>query len=161
MFPLNGLPCTLTVMNRRLADHRIRSTCRELLLASGGALSGRALRRELRERYGAVGKTARVFEIWREESAATKAPLVTPEVAQMDARVKAAEKAAAEANARAELAELREQSHQDHWAMEIDRLREQLRAQPRYAAEIRKLQDQVMRLTVELHAARRLVSEAE
>ena len=37
---------------------------------------------------------------------------------------------------RAELAELREQSHQDRWGMEIDRLREQLRAQPNYASEV-------------------------
>jgi hypothetical protein len=158
MFPLECVPCTLVSMNRRLADHRIRSTCRELL-ASGARLTGRALRRELRTRYGAVGKTARVFEIWREESAATQAPKMPADVAQMAERLHAAETAAAEFKARAELAELREEAHQTHWAMEIDRLREQLRAQPKYAAEIRKLQDQVMRLTVELHAARRLLSQ--
>lgn len=145
-------------MNRRLADHRIRTTCRELL-ASGASLTGRGLRRELRTRYGAVGKTARVFEIWREETAVRQAPEVPADVAQMAERMNAAETAAAAASARAERAELREEAHQTRWAMEIDRLREQLRAQPKYAAEIRKLQDQVMRLTVELHAARRLLSQ--
>jgi hypothetical protein len=145
-------------MNRRLADHRIRTTCRELL-ATDVQLTGRGLRRELRTRYGAVGKTARVFEIWREESAATQAPRVPADVALMAEQLKVAETAAAEFRARAERAELREESHQTHWAMEIDRLREQLRSQPKYAAEIRKLQDQVMRLTVELHAARRQLSE--
>jgi hypothetical protein len=36
-----------------------------------------------------------------------------------------------------------------------------LRAQPQYAAELRRLQDQVIRLTVELHAARRALAPPE
>jgi hypothetical protein len=56
--------------------------------------------------------------------------------------------------ARAERAELREEAHQAHWAMEVDRLREQLRAQPKYAAENRRLQDQVLRLSAELQLLR-------
>ena len=160
MFPLKSVRCTLFAMNRRLADHRIRSTCRELL-ASGARLTGRGLRRALRDRYGAVGQTARVFQIWREESAASQAPAVPADVAQMAERLHAAETAAATASARAERAELREEAHQTRWAMEIDGLRQQLRAQPQYAAEIRRLQDQVMRLTVELHAARRLLAQPE
>jgi hypothetical protein len=160
MFPLSAVACTLFAMNRRLADHRIRTTCRELL-ASGARLTGRGLRRELRDRFGAVGKTARVFQIWREESAAIQAPEVPADVAQMSEKLRGAETAAAAASARAERAELREEAHQTRWAMEIDGLRQQLRAQPQYAAEIRRLQDQVMRLTVELHAARRQLSQAE
>jgi hypothetical protein len=145
-------------MNQQIAEHRIRSTCRELM-ASGGRVTGRGLRRELRIRYGAVGKTARVFEIWREELAASQAPVIAPDVAQMAARLQAAETTAAEALARAERAELREQAHQDHWAMEIDRLRQQQRVQPGYAVELRKLQDQVMRLSAELGAARELLAQ--
>jgi hypothetical protein len=145
-------------MNQQIAEHRIRSTCRELM-ASGGRVTGRGLRRELRTRYGAVGKTARVFEIWREELAASQAPVIAPDVAQMAARLQAAETTAAEALARAERAELREQAHQDHWAMEIDRLRQQQRVQPGYAVELRKLQDQVMRLSAELGAARELLAQ--
>jgi hypothetical protein len=140
-------------MNERLAEHRIRSTCRELLLA-GGRLTGRGLRRELHARYGAVGKTARVFQIWREEAAASRVPVVPPDVAQMAQRLREAETAAAEMRARAERAELREEAHQAHWALQIDQLREQLRAQPAYAAENRRLQDQVLRLSAELKAAR-------
>jgi hypothetical protein len=79
----------------------------------------------------------------------------------MAERLHAAETAAATASARAERAELREEAHQTRWAMEIDGLRQQLRAQPQYAAEIRRLQDQVMRLTVELHAARRQLAQPE
>jgi hypothetical protein len=142
-------------MNQRLAEQRIRKTCRELL-ASGSSVSGRGLRRELRRRFGAVGKTERVFQIWREESAPpANAPTDLTELLQ---RLKSAEAAAAENQARAERAEYREEAHQAHWALEIDRLREQLRSQPKYAAEIRALQDQVMRLSAELQAARAQLS---
>jgi len=137
-------------VNHRLSEQRIRSTCRDLL-ARQGIVSGRRLREELRERFGAVGKTARVFAIWREEVALAAVP---PDLAELKARLTVAEAAAAENSARAARAEYREQRHQDHWAMEIDRLREQLRAQPKYAAEIRVLQDQVLRLSAELQAAR-------
>ena len=147
-------------MNRRLAEHRIRSTCRELL-ARGSAPSGRALRRELLVRFGAVGKTERVFQIWREECAVKPAAAPVGALSDMAERLRAAETAAAEALARAERAEMREEAHQSHWAMEIDRLREQLRAQPKYAAEIRKLTDQVLRLAVELQAARVQLAQQE
>ena len=53
-------------VNHRLPEERIRSTCRELV-AKHGSVSGRRLREELRRRFGAVGKTERVFRIWREE----------------------------------------------------------------------------------------------
>ena len=143
-------------MNLRLTEHRIRSTCRELM--NGEArVSGRAVRRELRDRFGAVGKTARVFQIWRQEVQALEAEPASEgatDTAQMQRRLLAAEAATAETQARAERAEFRERAHQDSWAMEIDGLREQLRAQPKYAAQIRALQEQVLKLTVELQAAR-------
>lgn len=147
-------------MNRQLADHRIRSTCRELI-AGGGQVTGRALRRALRERFGAVGRTARVFQILREEALASSTPTVPSDLADLKSRLQVAEAAAAENQARAERAEYREQAHQEHWAMEIDRLREQLRAQPTYAAEIRELQSQVLRLSAELQAARSQLAQPE
>jgi Plasmid replication region DNA-binding N-term len=150
-------------MNLRLREERIRKTCRDLL-AGGARVSGRALRRELRTRFGAVGKTARVFQIWREESAPpVSAPASTepPDVVELQQRLRVAEAAAADNRARAERAEFREQAHQDHWSMEVDRLREQLRAQPKYAAEIRGLQEQVLRLSAELQAARRLLAQPQ
>jgi hypothetical protein len=143
-------------------DHHIRDTCRELMAA--GRVSGRALRRALRERYGSAGKTDRVFRVWREETArkseATRPQLPT-DIAELQRRLVAAEEAAKENLARAERAELREQAHQDRWAMEVDRLRQEVQAQPRYAAEIRALQERVLRLTVELHAERQLTSESK
>jgi hypothetical protein len=109
-------------MNQQLSDECIRATCRELLKAQG-SLSGRGLCAELRRRFGAVGKTTRVFRIWREECANAAVPL---DVANLKKQLAAAESAAAENLKRAELAEFRERAHQDHWAMEIDRLKQQL-----------------------------------
>ena len=76
-------------------------------------------------RFGAVGKTARVFAIWREEVAVAAMPV---DLAELRARLEAAELQAAEYLARAERAEFREQAHQDTWAMEVDRLRQELKA---------------------------------
>ncbi len=149
-------------MNQHLPDRQIRITCRELL-AHQPRVTGRHLRRVLKNQYGSVGNTARIFKIWREETAALaehqRTIALPTDTRELLARLQAAETTAEAQRVRAERAELREQAHQDHWALEIDRLRQQLRAQPNYAAEVRSLQDQVMRLTVELHATRRLLAE--
>jgi DNA primase len=116
-------------MNRRLSEAQIRATCRELLAKKNGPVSGRRLCLELRERFGAVGKATRVFQIWREETAAReKGSTQSTDSAELQRRLAAAELAAAENLARAERAEYREQAHQDKWAVEIDRLRQELRA---------------------------------
>jgi hypothetical protein len=116
-------------MNQRLTDHQIRSTCRALL-KGGRAISGRQLRRELLERFDAVGKTERVFLIWREEmredARAAEAAALPADIAELQRRLRLAETQAAANLKRAELAEYREQAHQDHWALEIDRLRREL-----------------------------------
>jgi hypothetical protein len=143
-------------------DHHIRDTCRELMAA--GRVSGRALRRALRERYGSAGKTDRVFRVWREETerkSEAARPRLPSDIAELQRHLIVAEEAAKGNLARAERAELREQAHQDRWAMEVDRLRQAVQAQPRYAAEIRELQERVLRLTVELHAARRLLQSSD
>jgi len=150
-------------MNCRITDLALRGVCRELL-GAGRPVSHRLLRQILHERFGATGKTARVLRIWREESAriaAAAKPLTDPpspalprDVQELQERLQQAEVHAAAQTARAERAEIRERSHQDRWLLEIDQLREQLRAQPNYAREVRTLQSTVTRLTVELAALR-------
>jgi Plasmid replication region DNA-binding N-term len=144
-------------MNRRLSEIQIRGTCRELA-ARGKKLSGRRLRRELADRFGSVGNTERVFQIWREEtrepSPVVELPQLPTEVTELQRRLRAAESAAADSLARAERAEYREQAHQDHWAMEIDRLRREAQARPDYVAQIRSLNEQIRTLTAQLMAAR-------
>jgi hypothetical protein len=132
MFPLSGFPSRVGLVNRRLSEFQVRATCRELI-ARDANLTGRQLRKELKKRFGAVGKTARVFGIWREETEklqSAKALASLPsDVAELQRRLIAAEAAAAANLKRAELAEYRERAHQDHWAMEIDRLKQQLQLQ--------------------------------
>jgi hypothetical protein len=150
-------------MNCRISETNLRGVCRELI-RSGRPVSHRALRQVLLDRFGATGKTARVLNVWREESARLATakphddrpdlPALPVEVRELQERLTNAEAHAERMRVRAELAELREQSHQDRWGMEIDRLREQLRAQPNYAREVQTLQSTVTRLTVELAALR-------
>src|SRR5271170_3697415 len=131
MFPFAPKSSRVGVMNRRLSDLQIRSTCR-LLLNQGGAFSGRRLRRELLERFDAAGRTERVFQIWREEMSErrrlTALKGLPTEVAELQRRLHIAETAAAENLKRADLAEFREQAHQDHWALKLDELRQELEA---------------------------------
>jgi hypothetical protein len=117
-------------MNLQLSDEQIRAACRDLM-RKHGSVSGRGLSEELRRRFGAVGKTMRVFRIWREEcvpAPAARTPQLPGEMALLQKRVEAAEAAAAEYLKRAELAEFRERAHQDHWALEVDRLRQEVAA---------------------------------
>jgi hypothetical protein len=118
-------------VNHRLSEQCIRSTYRELI-AKRGDVSGRGLREELRRRFGAVGKTARVFAIWREEVAApaNKEPMIdaSAEWAEFKRRLAVAEEAAAANLKRAERAEFREQAHREQCALEIERLTQELKA---------------------------------
>ena len=111
-------------MHQRLSEQMIRQTLRELI-TTHGLPSGRGLCAELRRRHGSVGRTERVFAIWREVTAAASK---TPERRDLEARLQVAEARAAALLERAERAELREQAHQDHWAMEVDRLRQEVSA---------------------------------
>src|SRR5271170_462557 len=143
-------------MTLHLTDHLIRATCQDLMSA-GHRVTGRGLRRALRDRFGAAGKTSRVFRIWRQEVLAQSPAALADlprETFELQRRLMAAEALTSEVLARAERAEYREQAHQDHWAMEIDRLREQLREQSALAAQARTLQSEVLKLTAELQAAR-------
>jgi hypothetical protein len=133
-------------MNCRISELNLRGVCRELLL-SNERVSHRMLCKVLRERFGAAGKTARVLKMWREEAARHTRT-------KLQERLALAEATTEQLKSRAELAELRELSHQERWALEIDRLREQIRAQPNYAREIQRLQNTVTRLTVELSVFR-------
>jgi len=124
-------------------------------------VSGRELRRELKNRFGAVGKTERVFQIWREETGRGAVSAMPIEAREMQERMIAAESSAVEERARAERAEYRERAHQEHWAMEVDRLRQAASAHGGSAAAIRGLQEQVLKLSAELNAARAMLMGRE
>jgi len=127
------------------------------------------LRQVLRDRFGASGRTSRVLMVWREEAATATAarqrpipaqpsfPSLPTDVVQLQERLARAEMREQELQRRAEGAEFRERAHQDRWMMEIDQLRQQLRAQPDYARDVRTLESTVTRLTTELMALRSAV----
>jgi hypothetical protein len=164
VFPLDSTDSRVGQVNLRLTDPQIRSVCRELV-ARGELLSGRRLRRELANRFGFVGNTERVFRIWRDETADARSRVpdsaLPIEVLELQRRLREAQAAAAENLARAERAEYREQAHQDHWAMEVDRLRQEALARPAQRAEMRGLQEQVLRLTAELNVLRSALAHKE
>jgi hypothetical protein len=108
-------------MPAKLTDGQIEMLCREVL-SREAAPSGRFLRRALRERFGAVGRTDRVYAIWRRLTAGDNgvSPVTDVERHRWMVRIAAAEE-------RVRLAEEREIKHQDRWANELHALREQLR----------------------------------
>jgi hypothetical protein len=149
-------------MHLELPEHSIRSLCRELLDANP-YVGGRALTRALRARHGAVGRTERVLAIWREERESRRLPRPTPVItpaAELAAQLHAAQARCAELQLRAEKAELREEAHQRQWLMEIDRLRQALRAQADQAAALHPLQTQLIRLQVENASLREALQRA-
>jgi hypothetical protein len=152
-------------MNRKLTDAQI-SAAFVSLRDAGQSVSVRALRAALRERYGASGKTARVYEVCRKLRlpAAPEQPLMEDLRRQFllaEQRMSAAQLARDEAIGRAERSEARELAHQDRWADEIHTLRaavEQLKGE---RARRQALEDQVLRLQRELQALRRRLAGGE
>lgn len=108
-------------MTARLSDRQIEMLCREVL-AREASPSGRSLRRALRERYGAVGRTDRVYAIWRGLTGGENSSGAVTDVERNRWLVRLAA-----AEERVRLAEEREIKHQDRWANELYELREQLR----------------------------------
>ena len=129
--PIDACSLYSAPMRQRLTDGQIEILCREVLTRES-APSGRSLRRALRARFGAAGRTDRVYAIWRRLSrgvagdagdagAGSGSPVTDAERQRWRARIAAAEE-------RARLAEERETVHQDRWANEVYELREQLRS---------------------------------
>jgi hypothetical protein len=121
-------------MNRKLLDGQIRSVYEELV-GQGGSISGRELRAALTRRFGSGGKKDRIYALWRSwgdregrAGGSRSADLAALEVSLADARreIGLLETALFEAEQRALRAEERERIHQDHWAQEIDRLRQEV-----------------------------------
>jgi hypothetical protein len=125
----------LQKMNLKLSEGQISTVCHELL-CERPALSGRALREELKRRYGSAGKKDRVYALWRSiRASASIAPAVplagedelNQQLADARRQIELLETSLFDMEQRALRAEAREQLHQDRWANEIHELREALR----------------------------------
>ena len=97
-------------LRRVIGEFRQRST----------PLTGTAVRTELQRRFGIRAGTQRVYGFLREHLSPAPWPTTTTDAA---VKIAALETALAAAVQRAELAEFREQAHQDKWANEIYELR--------------------------------------
>ena len=132
MYPLMNSRYSAGV-NRKLTDREITATCRELF-AQDPATSGRALRAELKRRFGSPGKTDRVFAAWRalRDESAHRPMHDSPtarglNVAALEGRLRDAELAREAAEQRALLSAEREIAHQNRWAHELHTLRTEVR----------------------------------
>jgi hypothetical protein len=143
-------------MNRKLTDQQITATFQDLT-ANSQRVSGRALRAALRRRFGAAGKTDRVFALYRQLQAPSAEPT---DMRRLCERIADQDQLLAAALSRAERSEAREIAHQDRWANEIHELRrlvEQLKGE---AVRRKELEAQVILLHRELHELRERLSRS-
>ena len=102
-----------------LTEDSIRAAIRELA-ATGGRVTGVAVRSLLAARYGARGGVVRIYRLVHEAQRLSRDPAAPrPGGSRSDESREAA-------LARADLAEERERVHQERWARETDALRSRL-----------------------------------
>jgi hypothetical protein len=130
-------------MPKQLADEQIRGVI-ESLRQQQKRVTGIAVRTELRRLFGTPGGVDRIYKL-------INYPPSTEIVGKSGDEVASLREQLALAVQRAELAEHREQAHQEKWAMEIDQLRQQLRGAQIYSRKLSEAQNQVLELRRELH----------
>jgi hypothetical protein len=117
-FPLHGY--TARMFPAIVTDQVIRDVITELR-ANDRLPSGAQLRATLKHRFGSPGGVARVYRLLAQ--ARTQ---LSPTPVASDTELRQAELQTL--RERAERAEAREEIHQSHWAMEVDRLRQRVAA---------------------------------
>jgi len=133
-------------MSKQLTDEQIRDAIQSLKQRQL-RVTGLAVRTELRRLHGMPGGVDRIYKLLNETHPTEDnggRTLLLDEIAALKQQF-------AMALHRAELAEHREQVHQEKWAMEIDQLRQQLRAAQVDARKLSETQNQVLELRRELH----------
>jgi hypothetical protein len=147
---------------RHLTDSEILAGCRELLARSGPKATVRALQEVLYTRYQRRGKTTRILRLWHQVAEEPPTPVdesatlarARLEVAEAERIAREALNSAESERARAELAEMREQAHQDHWAMQLDGLKQQLAKALQDTVRLPQLEKHVLELHRELARVR-------
>ncbi len=160
-------------MNRKLSDEQIEAAWRSLR-RTGVPVSGRALRAQLRRRFGAAGRTDRVFSLCRTlEAAAVLEQGAGGEYRDRATPAGAEPTWAADGKAegtlreerdraleRARRSEAREIAHQDRWAEEVHALRCEVKGLRTERARRRLLEGQVLQLSSEVHRLRERLARA-
>jgi enoyl-CoA hydratase/carnithine racemase len=143
----------------RLPDATILNLIAELR-AQHAVLTGTRLRAELARRHGTPSGVTRIYRLLDQAMQPHPArppdppPALPVEVAELQTEL-------ASALERARLAEHREQAHQDRWAGEIHRLREEARGFRDVSHRLRVLEQDVLDRSRELASAHLRIAELE
>ena len=127
-----------------VTDLTVRTLIKEL--TRGGRLpSGAALRAELRQRFGCSGGVTRIYRLLAQ---ARPKPVPTAAIDQQKL-----EREVRTLRQSAQLAEHREQAHQNRWALEVDQLRQRLAVLEPLAAQATRALENAELLRRQLYAA--------
>jgi hypothetical protein len=145
----------------RLPDATILELIDELR-AQHAVLTGTRLREELQARHGSPCGVSRIYRLLHQAAQPTRPPDPSPtlpsnlktDVAELQAELAAALE-------RARLAEHREEAHQDRWAGEIHRLREEAHGYRDASHRLRVLEQDVLDRSRELASAYLRIAELE
>jgi hypothetical protein len=143
----------------RLPDATILSLIEELR-TQHAVLTGTRLREELQARHGSPGGVSRLYRLLRQATQPPPAPAPIPSPA-LPTDVAALQAELAAALERAHLAEHREEAHQDRWAAEIHRLREEARGFRDASHRLRVLEQDVLDRSRELASAYLRIADLE
>jgi K+-sensing histidine kinase KdpD len=134
-------------MPKQLSDEQILDVIASMRKGQR-RVTGSAVRAELRRAFGTPGGVDRIYKLINttqtEPASSGDGEALRHELASLTQQL-------ALAIQRAELAEHREQAHQEKWAMEIDHLRQQLLAAQVDSRRLSDAQNQVLELRRELH----------
>ncbi len=141
----------------RLPDATILELIDELR-AKHAVLTGTRLREELQARHGSPCGVSRIYRLLHQAAQPTRPPDPPPalpvDVADLQAEL-------AVALERARPAEHREEAHQDRWASEIHRLREEAHGYRDASHRLRVLEQDVLDRSRELASAYLRIAELE
>jgi polyhydroxyalkanoate synthesis regulator phasin len=130
-----------------VSDQEIKHVIRELTVEER-LPSGAQLRAVLRARFGSRGGVSRIYRLLANARVVQKrvVPSEPGDVGKLEREVESLRKAV-------QLAEYREQAHQSRWAMEVDRLRQQVAGLEPLALKTKAAMDTAELLRHQLHAA--------
>jgi polyhydroxyalkanoate synthesis regulator phasin len=144
-FPLGEY--TTAMYPPHVSDQEIKHVIRELTVEER-LPSGAQLRAVLRARFGSRGGVSRIYRLLANARVVQKrvVPSEPGDVGKLEREVESLRKAV-------QLAEYREQAHQSRWAMEVDRLRQQVAGLEPLALKTKAAMDTAELLRHQLHAA--------
>jgi hypothetical protein len=138
-----------------VSDREIKLVIRDLTVEDR-LPSGAQLRAVLRARFGSRGGVSRIYRLLAHERGAQQkvVPSEPGDVGKLSREVESLRKAV-------QLAEYREQAHQSRWAMEVDRLRQQVATLEPLALRTQMAMDTAELLRHQLHASHVRIASLE